>query len=202
MRLSEKTLELSIIAQLTERLAIPNALWLGLTQKEEKNWGFDAASELGGTLYILQFKASNTVMGLRSIFAGQRRFKMPHAQLERLQVLAGSFPGAVSYALPHIGNTAELASNQNLVDQTWLLDVAQLPHPYPPPTSAIHYAFIAPPECEIRSVPVQAKLRPLVNLTRTPAPEDNARTLAALLREPEFSPKGLRLYGLLIPPGS
>lgn len=39
MRLSEKTLELSIIAQLTERLAIPNALWLGLTQKGREELG-------------------------------------------------------------------------------------------------------------------------------------------------------------------
>jgi hypothetical protein len=41
-----------------------------------------------------------------------------------------------------------------------------------------------------------------VTLTRTPVHEGNARRLAALLREPEFSPKGLRLYGLLIPPGA
>ncbi len=81
MRLSGKTLELSIIAQLSERLAILNALWLGLTQKEKKNWGFYAASELGETLNFRQFKASNTIMGFRSIHGSRRRFKIPHAQL-------------------------------------------------------------------------------------------------------------------------
>jgi hypothetical protein len=44
MRLSEKTLELAITAQFTDRLGIANATWFGLTHRRECRVGYDIAS--------------------------------------------------------------------------------------------------------------------------------------------------------------
>lgn len=211
MRISEKTLELSVIAQFTQRLGVPNAIWLGLTQAQEKKFGFDAASLIDGSLYILQFKASNSITGPASRLPGHRKFKLPHAQLSRLQAVSALFPGTVSYVFPDIGTTDELQLNNDLVAQTWLLPVDQLEYPYPAPTGPNHYAYIAPPHCELRSEPKQAKLLPLLDLARevsvirkasATALDDRlgkAARMAAVLRQPEFTLKGRRVYGLLIP---
>jgi len=211
MRISEKTLELSILAQFTQRLGIPNALWIGLTQGEEKQLGFDAASVVDGSLFILQFKASNIITGPGSFVPWHRKFKLPHAQLTRLQFVATAFPGSVFYALPNVGNTDELQLNRDLVAQTWLLAVDQLQNPYPAPRGVSHYAYLAPPHCELHSTPEEVKLLPLQDLVRqisasqsdraaSPGVRGNAARVAALLREPNFALKGRRVYGLLIPP--
>lgn len=92
MRLSEKTLELNICAQM-HSVVSPHTrlLWFGLTQRQEARWGFDACTRLGGRL--LQFKASN-----RMLRNGARRFQLSHRQLTALQRLAGSYVRTVFYS--------------------------------------------------------------------------------------------------------
>ena len=123
MRLSEKTLELNICAQMHTVVAPrTRLLWFGLTQRQEARWGFDACTRLGGRLLMFQFKASNHV--LRN---GARRYQLGHRQLTALQALAGSYQRSVFYAFPLVGNTRELAKSKSLLHDTWLLDLARLP---------------------------------------------------------------------------
>ena len=154
MRISEKTLELSFCSQLVQYLGLVDSIWFGLTQRQERELGFDACSRINGRLVIFQFKASNKII-YRHIRHRQRRFTIPHRQLESLQEVANSFRRCVYYVFPDIGNTLELSRNRNLISQTWLLDVSRISYPLPAPTNraANHYAYISPPYCELRSKP-------------------------------------------------
>lgn len=204
MRLSEKTLELSITAQLTYRLGIANAIWFGLTQRQERQLGYDIASSINGRLVILQFKASSVIVQPRRFPRPRRRFTLPHAQLVNLQDLAYEFPGSVFYVLPDIGTEKELAQNSDLVAQSWLLDVAPLPQPFPVPTnvSQTHHAYTDPPDCEIRSEPVEATLLKYTEFAeKISGTVHNSREIVGWLRRREFSFKGMRAYGMLLPTG-
>ena len=60
--LSEKSLELNICSELLHRIrswpGCEKALWLGLTQAQERLYGADELLKLGGgALFMLQFKA-------------------------------------------------------------------------------------------------------------------------------------------------
>jgi len=201
-RLSEKTLELSITAQLTHRLGVANAIWFGLTQRQERLLGYDIASTVAGRLLVLQFKASSVIRHPRRYATPRRVFSLPHQQLTRLQELAAEFPGAVYYVLPDIGTEAELARNSDLVAQSWLLDVVPLPVPFPAPTNASqkHHAYIAPPLCDIRSEPVEARLLDQAEaVTKLREAGADSREMVSWLRRTEYSFKGMRAYGLLLP---
>ncbi len=118
MRLSEKTLELSITSQLTQRLNVPEAIWFGLTQRQERDLGFDVASRIAGRLLILQFKASSVIVHPQRYNQPRRRFTVPHGQLVNLQALANAFPNSVYYVFPDIGTATELAVNRDLIAQS------------------------------------------------------------------------------------
>jgi hypothetical protein len=202
MRLSEKTLELSITSQLTQRLNIPHAIWFGLTQRQERELGFDVASKVAGHLLILQFKASSLIVHPQRYNQPRRRFTVPHDQLVNLQAVANVFPNCVYYVFPDIGTTNELAANRDLIAQSWLLDVATLPQPFPVPANMAqtHHAFIDPPVCDIRSEPVDATLlnvREHLRIFETR--ERTSQKMVVWLRERDFSFRGMRAYGLLLP---
>lgn len=161
MRLSEKTLELNICAQMSARLnPHQNLLWFGLTQKQEARAGFDACAKLRGRLLVFQFKASNHVL-----MSGKRRFLAPHHQFVALKAISGSSARSVFYAFPMIGNTLEVKKNPDLLQQTWLLDLAIAPSLSPPTTTSgsprkngCHNVYVSPGKVEIHSDPVQATL--------------------------------------------
>jgi hypothetical protein len=202
MRLSEKTLELSITSQLTHRLDLPEAIWLGLTQQQENRLGFDAAAQIDGHVVVLQFKASNVLVRPRRFTRRRRRFTLPHAQLANLQELAQTFPVSVFYALPNLGTAAELNQNRDLIAQTFYLELAALPYPFPAPTnrSQKHYLYMDPPDYELRSEPHQNSVRSFeefASLIRSGRP--NARDMVEWLKGRKFFFKGMRTYGLIIP---
>lgn len=166
MRLSEKSVELNICAQITGAVN-QRILWFGLTQAQEAQAGFDAATRLGGRVILFQFKASNmTMAGTKA-----RRFYLEHDQLQTLINQANNKPDrSVYYVFPLIGNTQELQLHKgNFLRNTVLLDVTQLPNPFPPPTintkpaqlrkNRTHYADVLPTRLiQIHSDPVEAKL--------------------------------------------
>src|SRR5689334_12051288 len=78
-KISEKTIELTTSAQFGNLFGV-RMVWFGLTQAQERQYGFDAATNLGGSAFILQYKASATVLK-RGPFAGQRRFMCQHDQM-------------------------------------------------------------------------------------------------------------------------
>lgn len=159
MRLSEKTLELSICSQLALHWR-RRVIWFGLTQRQEARAGFDAYTRLpGGRLLVLQFKASNHHV------SGRRRFHAQHGQMANLRRIC-RFPRLVFYVFPDVGSTADIAGNPDLIPRTWYLDVMDIPTPINPPTtrlgvprrSGVHYVDIVPPDATIHSDPVQVRL--------------------------------------------
>lgn len=161
MKVSEKTLELNICAQMHSAVyPRVNLLWFGLTQRQEAQMGFDACTRLGGRLLIFQFKASN-----HRLRSGARKFQLSHAQLRALHSLARGSIRSVFYAFPLVGNTQELLRYRNLLDVTWLLDVSGLPALAAPTKrngmlrrSGRHNAYVVPPVVSIRSDPVEVPL--------------------------------------------
>jgi len=145
-RLSEKTLELTICSQISF-FSGQLMTWFGLTQQQEAHAGFDACTAIHGRLFVFQFKASSV-----DTAAGARRFHAPHGQLTALQTLCGGTHGVVFYVFPLVGNTAELTAHPDVINYTWLVDVADIP-PLPPPTtragnlraSGSHYVDVSPP---------------------------------------------------------
>ena len=142
MRVSEKTLELTICSQLTWVLAPrriawttpnplhlnPQPLWFGLTQRQEARSGFVAATRIGqGRLLLLQFKAG------RRLQNGNIRYVAPHRQLMSLQRRLNNHRRLVFYVLPQITRTRELqGTNAWILATTWFLDVAAIPDLAPP----------------------------------------------------------------------
>jgi hypothetical protein len=208
-RLSEKTLELSILAQLAERLGLPNVLWWGLTQGEEARWGFDAANEIGGEIFFFQFKRSNDLIPRRNPIS--RRFQLPHEQMANLVELERIYRGAVYYVLPHIGTWREFQENPDLVSQTWALGVSQLDGlPRSHRKDGSHQAVMAPPRCEIHSEVVRAKVESLETLANSIRSKTKERPRKPLPLQPASKARrgmpsalanllGRGLYGLVVP---
>jgi len=170
MRLSEKTLELSICSQFAALLN-RQVIWFGLTQRQEARAGFDACTRLGARLVILQFKASNELRD----GGATRRFRAPHRQMEALRRRVRG-PREIFYVLPDLGTTHDLGTSWDLLSRTWVLDVALLPSLVPPVTwkgtpRSDHYLDLAPPAAgspsrlvTVRSDPVEVKAIPLSEL--------------------------------------
>ena len=122
--------------------------------------GFDACAKLGGRLLCFQFKASN-----HRLQSGERKFQLDHDQLLALHSLAGHAMCSVFYAFPLVGNTQELRTSTNLLNETWLLDVSGLPALQAPTKkdgtlrrNGRHNAYVLPKSVTIRSDPFQAPL--------------------------------------------
>ncbi|MCX5794883.1 MAG: hypothetical protein NTY77_05265 [Elusimicrobia bacterium] len=160
MRLSEKTIELNLCAQI--RAAVGRELfWFGLTQKQEARAGFDACTRLSGKLLLLQFKASDW-----SLKGGKRRFLCDHDQLVALSARVRAIQRSVFYVFPLVGTTQDLCKvGGNLLSSTWLLDVACLPMVPAPTTRAgglrksrQHYVDVTPGKAVIHSDSIEVKL--------------------------------------------
>lgn len=158
-KIAEKTVELTACAQFGCLFGV-NMVWFGLTQKQERQYGFDAATNLGGRAFILQFKVSATIPQTGA-HAGQRRFTWQHHQMDQLVTRFGGIPNACFYFLPDIGLFSELvAVNGDLLRNSYLVDVADLPNPVPAThrKSGYHYAYldVTVPEVDITSKPFKA----------------------------------------------
>lgn len=157
MKISEKTLELNICAQVARHVSPKQQVfWFGLTQKQEAKAGFDACTQLGGRLLLLQFKASN-----RLLKSKERVFLAPHAQLVALRSQVRTYQRFVFYAFPLVGNTFELKKNPDLLSQTWLVDLASLSTVGAPAKSdgtlrknGCHNVYVSPGKAVFHSAPV------------------------------------------------
>jgi hypothetical protein len=136
LKLSEKSLELTFCAQFGWTMGVP-IVWIGLTQKQERQYGFDMASNFGGRAVLLQFKASATVRNYG------RRFHVNHGQLVTLSSAFHAMPHTTFYVFPNVGRIGDLvAVGGDLVTNTYLADVATFPSPIPVTHRAknLHYA--------------------------------------------------------------
>lgn len=142
-RLAEKSIELTVAAQMGAALK-QRMVWFGLTQKQEREYGFDAATNLGGTAFILQFKASSTVIK-SGPYKGRRKFACQHQQMQALVSRFGSIPGSCFYLLPDVGLFSELQKiSGDLIENSFLIDVSDLQDPIPPSgrKNDYHYVYL------------------------------------------------------------
>jgi hypothetical protein len=159
-RIAEKSIELTTCAQLGALLG-KQMVWFGLTQAQERKHGYDAATNLGGRAFILQFKASTTVMKT-ALYRDQRRFQCQHHQMVELVQRFGAVPNSCFYFLPNIGTFSELESVKgDLINNSYLVDVARIPTPVPTTNrkSGYHHVFLnkTKPSVTITSTPVQVE---------------------------------------------
>jgi len=149
--------------------------------------GFDLCTKFGGVLFIFQVKASNKIIG------GLRRFDAPHRQMLNLQQLSRGVRRCVYYVLPDIGTTHEFARSRGLLQDTWLLDVFQLPTPMPAPTirggthvrrSGKHRIDLRPPHVTVWSEPFSAEVINAADFATNP-PQDAGFTDPVTLFEDE-----------------
>ena len=140
MKLSEKTLELNFCYQFPALLKC-NVLWLGLTQKQEAQEGFDACAKMHGRIIIFQFKAPSKALK-------PYNFRLDHEQLKALKDTSNSNDAEIYYAFPLLSVTAEISHKPNVPEHTWLLDVSKLPIPSEIPGSSakrkMHSVLIQP----------------------------------------------------------
>lgn len=164
MRFNEKTYELNFCAQ-ASALWAPHfrTLWWGLTQEQEKAWGFDAATKAGRKHFIFQFKTLKR--SAKQAQLGLLRYVAEHQQMVHLRRRANR-PGVVFYALPTLDTMGAFVSNPDLIQQTWLLDVHRLPATIHSPTGIYakanrrttppHVITVTPPTATVRSEPMTA----------------------------------------------
>jgi len=166
MKVAEKTLELSLCAQLSSvfvpsgwaKMRLWEPVWFGLTQAQEARAGFDAGMRLpGGICILLQFKRG------RRRTDGRIHFDAQHHQLIALTERVNSRRRCVYYVLPSVTNTNELNNGQiALLDSTWFLDVAEIPRLEAPSRKSEKHQFLLNPKdgvVEIRSNPVFVQAR-------------------------------------------
>jgi hypothetical protein len=99
-RLNEKTLEINLCAEITLffRLLGFKSVWRGLSQAEEKHWGFDGATQLpSGRLIFIQWKAPKSA-------PGNYKFTLNDFQMGRLVRLSKRYPNSVYYGFPQVFN--------------------------------------------------------------------------------------------------
>ena len=132
MRLSEKTLELNFCKGMPGVLGM-NVFWLGLTQQEEKAFGFDNCTSAGGMLLIIQMKRFYKTLKR----TGARRFEAPHHQMQALKdvdlfLQSSGIPRLVAYAVPDASDDSHLCSIDCPSSCVNYLDLAQFPAVIPP----------------------------------------------------------------------
>lgn len=128
MKVSEKTLELNVGAELLDflrvRMNMPKAYLRGLTQREENRAGVDFFARLPRNTFIFafQFKAP------RGREDGEPyKFTLNRGQHTPLHQLAQLAPDAVFYVLPFYVLTDKLERDvPQLAQDTWLLPVAPM----------------------------------------------------------------------------
>jgi len=159
-RIAEKTIELTACAQLGYLLR-KRMVWFGLTQAQERENAYDAATNLGGRAFYIQFKASTKVLKTGN-YKGSRLFQCQHEQMDILVRRFTSLPNACFYFFPNLGTLSDLQSfNGDLISNSYLIDVSDIPNPVPPTgrQSDHHYVYLdaETPSATITSDPFKVR---------------------------------------------
>ena len=127
---SEKSLELNVCAELLQYIrswpGCQRALWLGLTQRQERRTGLDELIRNVGPGFslMLQFKAPWP----SSIVDGLYKFSINERQHEALEQLANRYPEAVYYVFPLYSKWLKADKHApDLAQDTWLVPVSSMP---------------------------------------------------------------------------
>ena len=128
--MSEKSLELNVCAELLQHIrswpGCERALWLGLTQAQERRKGLDELiRNVGpGVSLMLQFKAPWPTSRVDDLY----KFSINERQHEALEQLAGQRPKAVQYVFPLYSKWSKADRYApDLAQDTWLVQVSSIP---------------------------------------------------------------------------
>ena len=114
---SEKSLELNVCAEMLQHIrawpGCERALWLGLTQRQERCTGLDELIRNAGPSFalMLQFK----VPWPSSLVDDLYKFSINERQHEALEQLSGQYPQAVQYVFPLYSKWDKAAQIPDLV---------------------------------------------------------------------------------------
>ena len=127
---SEKSLELNVCAELLQHIrswpGCEKALWLGLTQAQERRKGIDELIRNVGPGFslMLQFKAPWPTSLVDSLY----KFSINERQHEALEQLASQYPEAVYYVFPLYSKWTKADRHApDLAQDTWLVPVSSMP---------------------------------------------------------------------------
>jgi len=182
MRLSEKTLELNFCKGLPSVLGL-DVFWLGLTQDEEKTFGFDHCTNAGGMLLIIQMKRFQKTMKK----SGARRFDAPHHQMQALKKIdlflqSYGVPRLVAYAIPDASDSSHLCHINCPSTCVNYLDLVNFPTVIPPTgrASDLHYVDVFGSKAVVHSKEFPVAVTQATELRSTL--ERNERIVANLQR--------------------
>ncbi len=127
-QVSEKSLELNVCAEILQiiRTSFPRAVWLGLTQMQERRLGLDELiRNVGpGRHLMLQFKAPWATSKPNYLY----KFGLEDQQYGRLRRLAQRYPSGVYYVFPLYSTWRKVDQDApDLTRDTWLVPVARIP---------------------------------------------------------------------------
>lgn len=129
LRLSEKTLELNICAEILQVIrqmsGCHGAFWIGMKQQQEARLGIDELIQNipTGMHLALQFKVPKSEPRNQIPY----RFTINDRQNNNLLRLAGNRPDAVYYIFPQYNTFTKMRSDSpHLLQDTWLLRVEDL----------------------------------------------------------------------------
>ena len=127
---SEKSLELNVCAEMLQHIrtwpGCERALWLGLTQRQERRTGLDELiRNVGpGNSLMLQFKAPWQTSRVDWLY----KFSINEQQHKALERLARKYPQAVYYVFPLYSKWTKADRHApHLVQDTWLTPVSSIP---------------------------------------------------------------------------
>ena len=127
---SEKSLELNVCAELLQYIrswrGCQKALWLGLTQRQERRTGLDELIRNVGDGFslMLQFKAPWPTSVVDNLY----KFSINERQHGALEQLASQYPRAVYYVFPLYSQWIKADQHApDLAQDTWLVPVSSMP---------------------------------------------------------------------------
>ena len=127
---SEESLELNVCAEMLQHIrtwpSCERALWLGLTQRQERRTGLDELiRNVGpGNSLMLQFKAPWPSSLVDNLY----KFSINERQHEALEQLSDQYPEAVYYVFPLYSKWIKADQHApDLAQDTWLVPVSSIP---------------------------------------------------------------------------
>ncbi len=127
---SEKSLELNVCAEMLQHIrawpGCERALWLGLTQRQERRAGLDELIRNVGSGFalMLQFKAPWPSSDVDDLY----KFSINERQHEALEQLADKCPEAVYYVFPLYSQWTKADRHApDLTQDTWLVPLSSMP---------------------------------------------------------------------------
>lgn len=184
LRVSEKTLELNICAEILSNIrsrpGCSGAFWIGMKQQQEARNGIDELIQNvpNGMHLALQFKAPRSEPRDQLPY----RYTINDRQNNNLLRLARHHPNAVYYIFPHYNTFTKIRSDSpTLLGDTWTLRVNDLNGlPISTNSQGTHTVTTTPPNAYIYSEPQKYLIKKASGLVQSVL-EENMDQLSEIL---------------------